>query len=251
MAKKKNKKSILNIISQLLVIILVLVIGVFYPNVQEKLNNIENEQTNSIISYNLSDIPEYEGQPYVIINNNIPYFDEEDYTTGSFEKYSELDDLYRCGVAYANICEKTRPKDNEEREELTYNPTGWEQKEYKGIVDGNYLYNRCHLIGWQLSAENNNELNLITGTRYMNIEGMLKFENLIDDYLDKEENKENHVLYRVTPIFEGDNLVANGVQMEAYSIEDNGEGVCFNVYVYNVQPGIVIDYKTGESWLKE
>lgn len=248
MAKKKNKKSILNIISQLLVIILVLVIGVFYPNVQEKLNNIENEQTNNIISYNLSDIPEYEGQPYVIINNNIPYFDEEDYTTESFEKYSELDDLYRCGVAYANICEKTRPKDNEEREELTYNPTGWEQKEYKGIVDGNYLYNRCHLIGYQLTGENANEKNLITCTRQMNTEGMLEFENQVADYV---QTTNNHVLYRVTPVFENDNLVAKGVQIEASSVEDHCGEVCFNVFVYNVQDGIEIDYKTGDSKLLE
>lgn len=249
MTTEKSKKSI---IIQLVVILLILIIGVFYPNVQEDVNNISNEQTDSTGSYDLEEVPEYEGQPYVIINNNIPYFDEEDYTTESFEKYSELDYLYgRAGVAYANICEEIRPKDNEEREELTYNPTGWKQKEYKGIVDGNYLYNRCHLIGWQLSAENNNELNLITGTRYMNTEGMLEFENQVDEYLDKDENKENHVLYRVTPIFEGDNLVASGVQMEAYSIEDNGAGVCFNVYVYNVQPGVVIDYKTGESWLEE
>ena len=124
-------------------------------------------------------------------------------------------------------------------------------KKYKGIVEGDYLYNRCHLIGWQLAGENNNKLNLITGTRYMNVEGMLPFEDEVDNYFEKKENEENHVLYRVTPIFEGDNLVASGVQMEAYSIEDNGKGICFNVYVYNVQPGIVIDYKTGESWLEE
>lgn len=245
MSKKrgKNKSAI-----RLLVIILILVIGYLYPDVQVN----ENNNQNSIVSCNLEDIPNYEGQPYVIINNNIPYFDEEDYTTESFEKYSELDDLYgRCGVAYANICNEIRPKDGEKREELTHNPTGWKQKEYKGIIEGNYLYNRCHLIGWQLAGENDNEKNLLTGTRYMNIEGMLEFENSIDEYLDKEENKNNHVLYRVTPIFEGSNLVASGVQMEAYSIEDQGEGVCFNVYVYNVQPGIVIDYKTGESWLEQ
>jgi len=252
MAKKKSKRRNLKIMKQIFTIILILIIGMLYPDFQENSNNINNQQIESTISYNLNDIPEYEGQPYVVINNNIPYFDEEDYTTESFEKYSELDDLYgRCGVAYANICEEIRPEDKEERDELTYNPTGWKQKEYKELVDGGYLYNRCHLIGWQLAGENNNKLNLITGTRYMNIEGMLKFENQIDDYLDKEENEENHVLYRVTPIFEGDNLVASGVQMEAYSVEDNGEGVCFNVYIYNVQPGIVIDYKTGDSWLEE
>lgn len=250
MSRKNNKKK--KIIVQLLITILILIIGYFNTNVQETINNIVNEQTESTISYKLSDIPEYEGEPYVTINNNIPYFNEDDYTTESFEKYSELDDLYgRCGVAYANICKEIMPAENEERESLSYDPTGWEQKKYKDIVDGDYLYNRCHLIGWQLAGENNNKLNLITGTRYMNIEGMLPFENEVDDYFEKTENEENHVLYRVTPIFEGDNLVASGVQMEAYSVEDNGKGICFNVYVYNVQPGIVIDYKTGESWLEE
>lgn len=246
-----SKKNSLNkLIVELLVIIVIIVIGYFNPNLQKDINNVLNEQYKSTISYNLSDIPEYEGKPYITINNNIPYFDEEDYTTECFEKYSNLDDLYgRCGVAYANICKEIMPSHREERGELTYKPTGWKQKAYKGIVDGDYLYNRCHLIGWQLAGENDNKLNLITGTRYMNVEGMLPFENKVDDYL--EEYPQNHVLYRVTPIFEGNNLLANGVQMEAYSVEDNGEGICFNIYVYNVQPGIGIDYRTGESWLEE
>ena len=252
MSRKSNKNKLKNIVIKLLFIIVIFVIGYFNPNVQESINNVVSEQTESTISYNLSDIPEYEGNPYVTINNNIPYFDEEDYTTESFEKYSDLDiKLGRCGVAYANICKEVMPSESEEREDLSYNPTGWKQKKYKGIVDGDYLYNRCHLIGWQLAGENNNKLNLITGTRYMNIEGMLPFENKVDDYFEKKENEESHVLYRVTTVYEGDNLVASGVQMEAYSIEDNGEGICFNVYVYNVQPGIVIDYKTGESWVEE
>ena len=144
------------------------------------------------------------------------------------------------------------PEEGEKRKNISsIRPTGWHSVKYEGLVEGDYLYNRSHLIGWQLSAENDNELNLITGTRYMNVQGMLPFENLISDYLQDEKTEDNHVLYRVTPIFEGNNLVASGVQMEAYSIEDNGEGICFNVYVYNVQPGIVIDYKTGESWLEE
>ena len=140
------------------------------------------------------------------------------------------------------------PKQGETRESISnIKPTGWQSTKYENLIDGDYLYNRCHLIGWQLAGENANKLNLITGTRYMNIEGMLPFENLIDDYFEKKENEKNHVLYRVTPIFEGNNLIASGVQMEAYSIEDNGKGVRFNVYVYNVQPGIEINYSTGES----
>lgn len=251
MSKKKSKNNFKNIIIELLFIIVILVIGYFNPNVQDTIKDVVNEQTESAICYNLSDIPEYEGKPYVTINNNIPYFDEDDYTTESFERYSNLDaKLGRCGVAYANICKEIMPFDNEERGDISsINPTGWKQKKYAGKVDGDYLYNRCHLIGWQLAGENDNELNLITGTRYMNVEGMLSFENEVDDYL--EEYSQNHVLYRVTPIFEENNLVASGVQMEAYSVEDNGQGVCFNVYVYNVQPGIVIDYRTGESWLEE
>lgn len=246
MLKNKFKR----ITVELLFVVMCLTLGCFSTNTHEIVKNVANIHTKDTISYELGDIPEYEGNPYIIINNNIPYFNEEDYTTKSFEKYSELDDLYgRCGVAYANICKEIMPSKNDKREELSYNPTGWRQKKYKGNVDGDYLYNRCHLIGWQLAGENNNKLNLITGTRYMNIEGMLPFENKVDDYI--EENSQKHVLYRVTPIFQADNLVASGVQMEAYSVEDKGEGICFNVYVYNVQPGIVIDYKTGESWLKE
>lgn len=246
-SKKKFKKRIV----ELLIIIVVMILGHFFPNLTENINGIDNTQVQSAMSYELSNIPEYEGEPYVIINNNIPNFDEQDYTTKSFEKYSKLDSKFgRCGVAYANISKETMPAINEERESITsVIPSGWKQKKYDGLVDGDYLYNRCHLIGWQLTAENDNKQNLITGTRYMNVEGMLPFENQVAEYLNKKVNKNNHVLYRVTPIFEGNNLVASGVQMEAYSIEDNGEGVCFNVYVYNVQPGISINYQTGESWL--
>lgn len=247
---KKDKKLIFKIIF----IILFLGIGYCYPNINQIINNpITTGQIERTISYNLTDIPEYEGEPYVIINNNIPYFDEEEYTTKAFEKYSTLDSKSgRCGTAFANICKEIMPANSEKREDIvSVNPTGWKQKKYDELVDGDYLYNRCHLIGWQLAGENDNELNLITGTRYMNVEGMLPFENKVADYLNEKENKDNHVLYRVTPIFEGDNLVASGVEMEAYSIEDKGQGVCFNVYVYNVQPGIIIDYKTGESWLQK
>lgn len=192
------------------------------------------------ISYDLDELPAYAGEPYVTVNDNQPFFEEEDYTTEAFETYSELDALGRCGPAYA--CVGTELMPTEERESISsVTPSGWINVEY----DGQYLYNRCHLLGFQLTGENANERNLITGTRYMNVDGMLPFENLVADYV---KETDNHVLYRVTPVFEGDNLVASGVLMEALSMEDDGEGVCFNVYVYNVQPGITIDYATGESW---
>ena len=192
-------------------------------------------------SFSLEDIPAYAGDPYVVIDDNQPDFPEEDRTsTESFETYSPLDALGRCGAAYANVGQDLMP--TEDRGSISsVTPSGWINKEY----DGEYLYNRCHLIGFQLTGENANEENLITGTRYMNVDGMLPFENLVADYV---KETDNHVLYRVTPVFEGQNLVAGGVQMEAWSVEDAGDGVCFNVYVYNVQPGITIDYATGESW---
>lgn len=188
-------------------------------------------------------IPEYEGEPFAVINQNIPFFEKDDYKTESFENYSELDELGRCGVAYANISKELMP--TEERGQIgAVRPSGWHTVKYPELIEDRYLYNRCHLIGYQLSGENANEKNLITGTRYMNVEGMLPFENKVADYVRRSDN---HVLYRVTPVFEGNNLVATGVLMEAYSVEDRGEGVCFCVFVYNVQPGIEIDYRTGES----
>lgn len=191
----------------------------------------------------LENIPEYCGEPYVILRENQPDFDLEDLTLEPFERYSELDDLGRCGAAYANICLEIMP--TEDREEIgQVKPSGWHTAKYD-CVEGKYLYNRCHLIGYQLSGENANKQNLITGTRYLNVTGMLPFENMVDDYV---EDTGNHVLYRVTPVFQGEELVARGVQMEAFSVEDEGEGVCFNIYAYNVQPGVVIDYATGESW---
>lgn len=181
---------------------------------------------------------------YEVINFGEPYFtDEEKESTEAFETYSELDELGRCGVAYANICEELMP--TEERGEIgSVKPTGWHTVKYDQI-SGKYLYNRCHLIGYQLAGENANELNLITGTRYLNVEGMLPFENEIADYV---KDTGNHVLYRVTPIFDGDNLVADGVLMEAYSVEDDGAGVKFCIFCYNVQPFVGIDYATGDSW---
>lgn len=202
----------------------------------------ENQQA-SAVSVSLEEVPAYSGSPYVELDGNLPGFSLEERTTDSFETYSTLDALGRCGPAYACIGQDLMP--TEDRESISsVHPTGWVQAEYS-FVDGGSLYNRCHLIGFQLTGENANEENLITGTRYMNVEGMLPFENMVADYI-KETG--NHVLYRATPVFEGENLVASGVVMEAFSVEDEGEGVCFHVYVYNVQPGVEIDYATGESW---
>lgn len=200
------------------------------------------EQSNEPTVFDLSSIPKYNGSPYVAVNDNNPYFTESDYTTESFEKYATLDSLGRCGVAYANIGIEIMP--TEPRGNIgNVKPSGWHSVRYEN-VEGLYLYNRCHLIGYQLSAENANTSNLITGTRYLNIHGMLPFESMVADYV--KETK-NHVLYRVTPIFEGNNLLASGVLMEGYSVEDDGEGICYNVYCYNVQPGIKIDYATGDN----
>ena len=236
MQKRRNKTKLKQIFTILIVIIFICLI---YIN--DNYNKTENINTNgNLIS--IDEIPEYSGEAYIEINNNIPNFKESDYTTEAFEDYSELDDYGRCGVAYANICKEIMPKKGEKRGDISnVKPTGWKQKKY----NGEYLYNRCHLIGYQLSDENDNELNLITGTRYFNVTGMLPFENKVAEYI--KENENNHVLYRVTPVFEEENLLASGVEIEAYSVEDNGKGICFNVYVYNIQPGITINYLTGES----
>lgn len=197
------------------------------------------------ITVDLANIPAYGESPYTEVNSNIPYFTEADYTTTSFESYADLDSLGRCVVAYACIGEDIMP--TEERGEIgQVKPSGWQTVRYDDLVDGNYLYNRCHLIGYQLSGENANTSNLITGTRYLNIQGMLPFENMVADYVHETKN---HVLYRVTPVFDGDNLLANGVLMEGYSVEDEGTGICFCVYAYNAQPGVQIDYATGNSEL--
>ncbi len=211
------------------------VIRIVYQNIIEALN--------PLYRIDLASLPEYEGVPYVEINGNIPDFTSKDSTMNTFETYSRLDFLGRCGAAYANLSRELMP-DGERESIQSVTPTGWENNAYD-IVENEYLYNRCHLIGFQLAGENANEKNLITGTRYMNVEGMLPFENEVAEYL---KYSGNHVLYRVTPIFEETNLVASGVEMEAMSVEDNGAGICFHVYVYNVQPGIEIDYETGENW---
>lgn len=205
---------------------------------------LPDPETDAELIFNLDNIPAFSDKAYIPINDNVPFFSESDYTTDSFETYSDLDSLGRCGVTFANIGLDLMP--TEERGNIgQVKPTGWHTVKYD-IVDGKYLYNRCHLIGFQLTAENANKSNLITGTRYLNIEGMLPFENMTADYI-KETG--NHVLYRVTPIYEGDNLVASGVLMEGFSVEDRGEGICFNVFCYNAQPGVSIDYATGDSTL--
>ncbi len=193
----------------------------------------------------LADIPEYAGAPYVEINGNVPQFDKADFEREAFERYSSLDLLSRCGTAYAKLGQELMPK--EKRESISQvKPTGWQNVKYEEI-DQKYLYNRCHLIGFQLAGENDNEKNLITGTRYMNVDGMLPLENKVASYI---RETGNHVMYRVTPVYDGADMVARGVQIEAESVEDGGSGVRFNVYCYNVQPGIEIDYATGESWEK-
>ena len=193
--------------------------------------------------WTLKELPEYSGDPYVRINDNKPSFPEEEMTNKPFEHYSDLDALGRCGTAYANIGPETMPK--EEREPIgSVHPSGWQVANYHGLIDGNYLYNRCHLIAFSLAGENANEKNLITGTRYLNTEGMQPFELMILDYV---RDAGSHVLYRVTPVFEGDNLVATGVEMEAMSVGDHGKGISFHIFAYNVQPGVIIDYKTGDN----
>lgn len=204
----------------------------------------QDEPKYTVIS--LSDVPDFSGEPYVAVEGNKPSFTEKDLTTASYEYFSPLDEWNRCGYVMACIGQDLMP--TEDRGSIgQVKPSGWQTAKYD-FVDGKYLYNRCHLIGFQLTGENANECNLITGTRYMNVEGMLPFENMVADYI---KETDNHVLYRVIPIYKGDNLVASGVTMEAWSVEDNGEGICFYVYVYNVQPGVVINYADGTSYAEE
>ena len=242
MAKRRKNKQ--NSIYFIVALIIFLIVGVYEGKIVfqpiEDNSNVVNQ-----VSYDLASIPEYSNANYVVLNNNEPNFTESDYTTDSFERYSELDSLGRAKVAYANIGVDLMP--TLERGSIgQVKPSGWHLVKYD-IVNGKYLYNRCHLIGFQLTGENANEKNLITCTRQMNTVGMLEFENKVANYI---KSTNNHVLYRVTPIYKDDNLLASGVVMEAYSVEDSGEGIKFNVFVYNVQDGIDIDYKTGDSKLK-
>lgn len=242
----KKKNSILITLLATGILVFVGLPKSYFDDIKKSLESVSSPKVQkSLPSYFLEDIPLYNGEPYIILNNNVPNFNKEDMGTDSYEIYSELDDYNRCGIAIANIGIDLMP--TEERGNIgQVRPTGWQTIKYD-IVDGKYLYNRCHLIGYQLTGENANEKNLITCTRYMNTVGMLEFENKVAEYI---KNTHHHVLYRVTPIFEEDNLLASGVQMEGYSVEDEGEGIQFNVFVYNVQKGIKIDYQTGESSLE-
>lgn len=233
---KKRTKVIISLIALILALSVSLIFG------EDILDRFDNSNSH-IPSASLDSIPEFNGEsPYVIINDNVPFFKDEEKVTKSYEKYGELDGLGRCTVCIACIGVDIMP--TEERGDIsTVEPSGWINAKYD-CVPGKYIYNRCHLIGFQLTGENANKQNLITGTQYLNIEGMLPFENMIADYV--KETK-NHVMLRVTPIYEGDNLVASGVLMEAWSVEDNGECICFNVYTYNAQPGVIIDYATGNT----
>ena len=236
MARRRKKKNSTNFF-----VIIITILAIVYNFYYEEINNffLSYAYKNS---YTISELPQYDGHDYVYINNNEPEFSEDDYTTKSFERYSNQDYLGRSRVAYANISVDLMPTDKRDSIGMV-KPTGWHTVKYD-FVEGKYLYNRCHLIGYQLTGENANEKNLITCTRQMNAVSMLEWENKVAKYIKKTEN---HVLYRVTPIYDGSNLLATGVQMEAYSVEDEGKGIKFNVFVYNVQDGIEIDYKTGSS----
>lgn len=234
-------KSINRLIAILVSIILLVGCSAQSDNFFKDLDITATSQSSSVFS--LDNIPEYDDSPYIKIDDNIPDFtDEQKSLTKSYEEYGKLDSLGRCTYAISCIGKDLMP--TEERGAIgSVKPTGWQIAKYD-FIDGKYLYNRCHLIGYQLTGENANECNLITGTRYLNIDGMLPFENDIADYIDITNN---HVLYEVTPIYKGDNLVASGVHMQAYSVEDKGDGICFNIYCYNVQPGVDIDYATGNN----
>lgn len=226
--KRKSRRTKYSLATSIVILIIVAALG-FWNRMQTP-------------NFDLTNIPDFSDTPYVEVNGNVPYFTQDDMTTDSYETYSPLDALGRCGVVMSCIGQDLMP--TEERGSIgQVKPSGWQTVKYD-FVNGKYLYNRCHLIGFQLTGENANTCNLITGTRYMNVEGMLPFENMVADYI-KETN--NHVLYRVTPIFQDDELVARGVLIEAKSVEDDGDGILFCVYVYNNQPGVEIDYLTGLS----
>ena len=236
--KKRTKRKVRKLLLIIAIIGIINIVNYYDSSLIDRIKSF------ALPSYDISEVPDYNGRAYVTINNNNPNFSKEEITTKTFEKYSNLDILGRCGVAYANISIDTMPK--EERKNIgMIKPTGWKYSKYD-FIDGKYLYNRCHLIGFQLAGENDNKKNLITCTRFANATTMLKFENKVSDYVKKTKN---HVLYRVTPIFNDMDLVAKGIQMEALSVEDNGQGIKFNVYVYNVQEGVTIDYRTGENHL--
>ena len=255
MKKKSRYKSYILIVSVLFLLCIVLLRKIQPAALEEPADETyqtqETQETQephlpagiTDIDFDYSAIPPYTGDSYVEINGNQPSFTEDQKTTIAFEYYSDLDSLGRCGIAAANVCQELMP--TEARSPIgMIKPSGWHTARYDDLVEGKYLYNRCHLIAFHLAGENDNPLNLITGTRYLNVVGMMPFENRVGNYV---RSTGNHVLYRTSPVFVGDELVARGVHLEAFSIEDQGEGICFNVFLYNVQPGIEIDYLTGES----
>ena len=236
-------KKTLRLLSFLLALLLLLSSCDLLPSTPSDTGNAQGNEQSPFYHEKLGEVPVYNGDPFVIVNNGVPTFTDEEKSTASYETYAPLDSLGRCGVCIASIGVDIMPTAPRESISSVY-PSGWDNNPYD-FVDGGYLYNRCHLIGFQLTGENANKNNLITGTRYLNIEGMLPFENMIADYV---KDTENHVVFRVTPIYNENDLVASGVWMEAYSIEDEGEGISFSVYAFNVQPGVVIDYADGSNY---
>ncbi|SCY02468.1 DNA-entry nuclease [Butyrivibrio hungatei] len=243
MARKKKKKTKLTAhykkIMALLSLICAVYFSVYYPELLPEAN----------VSNSVSEETDFSGEASVEVNGNKPTFTEDEIVDQSFEKYGEQDSLGRCTTAVACVGQDIMP--TEKRESIArIKPTGWKQNKYPGVVRSKppYLYNRCHLIGFQLTGENDNDKNFVTGTRYLNVDGMLPYENMVASYV-KESG--NHVMYRVTPVFEGDNLLCSGVNIEALSVEDGGAGICFNVFCYNVQPGVVLNYADGSNWLEE
>ena len=242
--RKIWKKSSAAALTLLLLLQGLLLAGCGDGQLAELAGMLPDSSASPVAAESVEDVPEYEGEPYAVVNDNVPEFETEGLEAEAYEAYSRLDGLGRCQTAEAVVGQELMPQ--EERGSIgQVKPSGWHTVRYEN-VEGKYLYNRCHLIGYQLTGENANERNLITGTRYMNTEGMLPFEDMVADYV---QETGNHVMYRVVPVYQKQNLVASGVQMEAWSIEDEGEGICFNVYVYNAQPGIEIDYTDGDSRL--
>lgn len=250
-----NKKEKMKLKKFVITVIIIILFALFEYVAQQNgwleniLDETETTKTSTNNNINIDNIPQYSGEIVININNDIPYFEEKDISTEDFEYYSNLDELNRAGVAFANICKYTMPPEGTKRESLSYKPTGWVQYLY-GENNSKHLYERCHLIAWQLGNENNNKKNLITGTRDMN-SAMIEYENMIANWvkLKNKEEKDYHVLYRVTPIYKDENQLATGVEIEAKSVEE--EGVCFNKFIYNVQENFEIDYNTGKAKLLE
>ena len=244
--KIKSKNKFKKLQSKIIVIIILIIMGCF-SQLYEQNNEIDKEDSIIVTNIEINDIPQYSGETVIIINGNVPEFEEEEISTENFEYYSNLDDLNRAGVAFANISKYTMPPEGTKRKSLSYKPTGWVQYLY-GENNSEHLYERCHLIAWQLGNENNNKRNLITGTQQMN-SAMIEYENIVAKWIKEKNNegKDYHVLYRVTPIYEGENKLATGVQIEAKSVEK--EGVSFNKFIYNVQENFEINYTTGEAKL--